>query len=76
MLFKKFLRVGMIVCQFFDDFDFRKPFRMGLLIHPGPHGGNGLVISGTKPAEASSLRELEKLHLVSHRGKSYNRQPL
>jgi hypothetical protein len=40
-------------------------FRMGILIHPRPLGGNGDIVSGLNVAEASALGLVEKLHLVS-----------
>jgi hypothetical protein len=50
-------------------------FRMGLLIHPTPFLGNGLLGSGLNPAELCALSVVGKLYLASKNGKRYNLQP-
>jgi len=41
------------------------PFRMGILIHPRPLGGNGHIVSGLNASGISALGFLEKFHLVT-----------
>jgi hypothetical protein len=74
-LFMNSLRVGMIYCQFFADFDFRLAFPDGPTYTPDAALRERPYRSGLNFGELCALSVVEKLHLASRNGKRYNLQP-